>query len=80
MSLSQGDIDSFHVFASQELPHLGPNQGLEDIMKKWQAEREQAEALASIRRGVADAEAGRFQNIATVDQGIREKLGFPARR
>jgi hypothetical protein len=80
MSLSQSDIDRFHQFASQELTQLGPDQDLEEIVKRWQTQREQAEALASIRRGVEDAEAGRFQDIGTVDKGIREKLGFPARR
>ncbi len=80
MSLSQSDIDSFHLFASQELTHLGPGQDLEEIVRRWQTQREEAEALASIRRGVEDAEAGRFQDIGTVDKGIREKLGFPTRR
>ena len=80
MSLSQSDIDRFHLFASQELTHLGPDQDLEEIVKRWQTQREQAEALASIRRGVEDAEAGRVQDIGTVDKSIREKIGFPARR
>ena len=80
MSLSQSDIDSFHLFASQELTLLGPDQDLEEIVRRWQAQLKQAETLASIRRGVKDAEAGRFQDIGTVDRSIREKLGFPARR
>lgn len=80
MSLSQSDIDNFHLFASQELPHCAPDSGLEDLLNKWQIQREQQEALASIRRGIADADAGRVHDIDTVDSQIRAKLGFPARR
>ena len=37
------------------------------------------ETLASIRRGVADAEAGRLRDIEEVDVSIRGQLGFPCR-
>jgi predicted transcriptional regulator len=80
MSISQSDIDSFHAFAMQQLPTCGPGQQLEDLARKWQLQREQEETLASIRRGVADAEAGRVQSLSAVDERIRTELGLPARR
>jgi hypothetical protein len=80
MSISQSDIDSFHSYAMQELSNCGPGQLLEDLARKWQLQREQEETLASIRRGVADAEAGRVQSVAAVDERIRTELGLPTRR
>jgi predicted transcriptional regulator len=80
MSISQSDIDNFHSFATQELPHCGPGQQLEDLARKWQLQREQEETIASIRRGVADAEAGRVHSLADVDERIRTELGLPACR
>jgi predicted transcriptional regulator len=80
MSISQNDIDSFHSFAMQELPNCSPGQQLEDLARKWQLQREQEETLASIRRGIADADAGRVQPLSKVDERIRTELGLPARQ
>jgi predicted transcriptional regulator len=76
MSISQSDIDSFHLFASRELPNCAPGQMLEDLARKWQLQREQEETLASIRRGIEDAEAGRVRSIAEVDERISAELGM----
>ena len=80
MSISQSDLDSFHHFASHELSQRGAGLSLEDLLDKWRAEREHAETIASIRRGVKDANAGRMHDLADVDTKIRTELGFPARR
>ncbi|QEG36732.1 hypothetical protein [Bythopirellula goksoeyrii] len=80
MSLTQSDIDNFHSFASQELPHCDAGQGLEDLVKKWRIQREQIETLNSLHRGIEDAEAGRMRDLNAVDASIREAIGFPARR
>jgi hypothetical protein len=79
MSITQHDIDSFHQFASQQLPLCGTGADLEELLKRWQQRREEEETVASIQRGIADVEAGRVATLAEVDDGIRAKLGFPAR-
>jgi hypothetical protein len=80
MSVSQSDLDNFHHFASQELSHRGAELSLDDLLNKWRAQQEQAETMASIRRGVEDANSGRVHDLADVDAKIRTELGFPARR
>jgi predicted transcriptional regulator len=78
--MNQSDLDDFHHFASQELAHPSRALSLEDLVRQWNAQREQAETIASVRRGVADAEAGRVRDAGDVDAAIRAELGFPPRR
>jgi CMP-2-keto-3-deoxyoctulosonic acid synthetase len=80
MSVNQSDLDSFHDFASQAIAHQSANLSLEELLEQWRTQREQAEAIASIRRGVEDAGADRSHNLDHVDTKIRGELGFPARR
>ena len=79
MTISQNDIDSFHNFASEQLSNGGHDKSMEDLLKRWYAHREEVETLASIQRGVDDAETGRVHSLDEVDTKIRSKLGFPAR-
>jgi hypothetical protein len=80
MAITQNDLDDFHNFASQELAQTRPVLSLEDLVREWNAQREQAETIASVRRGVADAEEGRLRDASEVDTAIRGELGFPPRR
>jgi hypothetical protein len=52
---------------------------LEDLLQAWRERDEESETLASIRRGVADAECGRVSDLAEVDAKIRGELGFSSR-
>jgi hypothetical protein len=79
MSVSQTDLNSFHFFASEVLGRCGPDVSLEDLVKQWHAQRERDETIASVRRGVDDAAAGRLRDAAEVDTSIRMALGLPAR-
>jgi hypothetical protein len=82
MSMSQSELDGFHQFASNALASGGRDLSLEGLLRQWrdqQEEQEEVETIASIRRGIDDAEAGRVQNLADVDAKIRDELGFPAR-
>jgi predicted transcriptional regulator len=79
MTVSQTELDSFHTFATHVIAQSGSKLSLEDLIQQWYAEREREETLASIRRGVADADAGRVRDIGDVDAEIRSALGFPAR-
>lgn len=80
MTAIESDLDSFHHFASAELAHGGRNLTLEELLQQWRARQAHAETLASIRRGVDDAEAGRVHDLTAVDAKIRAELGFPGRR
>ena len=79
MQITQSDLDSFHSFASRELTNGGRAHSLEDLLQEWRCKQEEVETIASIRRGIDDAEAGRVQSLADVDASIRAELGFPAR-
>ena len=79
MSVSQSDLDSFHHFASQAITQSGADVSLDHLLNEWRARQEHDETIVSIRRGVADAEAGRVRDLAEVDAQIRRELGFPAR-
>jgi hypothetical protein len=79
MPISQYDIDSFHNFATRELTNGDCKQSMEDLMERWRSKREEKETLASIQRGVEDADAGRVKSLDEVDANIRQKLGFPVR-
>jgi hypothetical protein len=80
MTVNQSDLDSFHDFATNFLSHTESSFSLEELILKWRAEREVTETVESIRRGSADAQAGRLHDLAEVDEKIRSQLGFPARR
>lgn len=79
MTVNQSDLDSFHHFATHILAHAGRDLSLEELIGKWRAEREYAETVESVRRGVSDAESGRVHDLADVDAKIRTELGFPPR-
>ena len=78
--LNQSDLDNFHVFATNEIARCGQDVSLQELVSLWLAQQLDAGSVDSIRRGVADAEAGRTQSLADVDAKIRTELGFPARR
>lgn len=79
MTVNQSDLDGFHHFATDLLAQAGRELSLEELVNKWRAERAHAETVESVRRGVADAEAGRMHDLADVDAKIRTELGFRPR-
>jgi hypothetical protein len=80
MSVNQSDLDSFHQFAVRALAQQGDDLSLEDLLEQWRAQHDRAETIASVRRGVDDASAGRIRDAAEVDATIRTELRFPARQ
>ena len=80
MIVNQSDLDDFHQFASREIAQRGQSLNLEDLITQWHAQQEHEETVASVRRGVDDADAGRMRDATEVDKTIRNELGFPARR
>jgi predicted transcriptional regulator len=80
MTVNQNDLDSFHRFATHQLAQAGRDLTLEDLISQRNAQWEHANTVASIRRGLADAEAGRVHDLNEVDAKIRAELGFLTRR
>jgi hypothetical protein len=76
MHATQHDLDSFHSFASWSLSKGGRDLSLEDLLQQWRDQQEEVETIASVRRGAADAEAGRVRSLAEVDASIRAELGI----
>jgi predicted transcriptional regulator len=66
MTITQSDLDSFHDFGSQFLARSKGKVTLEELVQQWCAERECNETIESIKRGVADAEAGRVQELVDI--------------
>jgi hypothetical protein len=79
MPADQNELDSFHSFASHALPNAG-DVTLEHLLAAWRTRQERDEAISSIRRGIADAEAGRLHDLHKIDHDVRAKLGVPPRR
>jgi len=79
MVVNQSELDNFHQFATHLLAGAGRRLSLEEMMVQWQTEREHADAVAAVRRGIADCEAGKLRDLAAVDAEIRSELGFAAR-
>src|SRR5437762_2192498 len=63
MTVNQSELDSFHHFATHELAHAGRDLELEELIRHWHEQRERSETVQSIRRGVADADAGRLHDL-----------------
>jgi hypothetical protein len=73
MAVTVEQIESFREFALAKLRN-GGIQSLEECLGQWCEEFEEAETLASIRRGEADFEAGRFYSVQEVDAYVRREL------
>lgn len=77
--MTQQEIDSFHHFATDKLGlDEAEELSLDDIFDLWRIENpnssELAESLASLRRGLADIEAGRVFTARAVIEELRRKL------
>jgi hypothetical protein len=78
--MNQSELDSFYYFATNVLTHADHDLTIEGLVQRWRAEREQADTIQSVLRGVVGAEAGRTYHLADVDARIRKELGFSGRR
>ena len=75
MAVTQEELDSFNRFASEKLNNGGAESLLE-LIRAWNASQ-QAEDVASIQRGIDDADAGRMQSFEKVHKELRKKYDFP---
>jgi hypothetical protein len=71
------EIESFTAFVRRTgLREDCPS--LEECLRLWREEQELEETMESIKRGVADIEAGRVMSIEEAGRQIRANLGWPA--
>lgn len=82
MPATQEELNAFHEFASEQLRNGGAELSLDELYEQWRLEnptpREQTDIHASIQRGLADVEAGRYEPADKVMRELREKHGIPA--
>ncbi len=81
MPVTQQQIDSFHGFATEKLGNGASDLSIDELYELWRLENptpeEQDDIHASIRRGLADVEAGRYEPAEEVMSRLREKHGIP---
>lgn len=73
MSVSQADLDDFQRFAAEKLANEGAA-SMSELLRQWEESRERRETIASIKRGVADVEAGRTRPAEDVLDELRSEL------
>lgn len=81
MTVTAKELDHFHRFGLEQIDNGGTNLTLEDLVDLWRAQNptdaELEASLASLRRGLADAEAGRIHPATEVLDELRR--GIPAK-
>lgn len=70
------ELEAFHSFAAGKLSNGGAKLSIEDCLALWRQEQAEEEDLASIRRGLADIEAGRYHTLEEVRELLRAELGY----
>ncbi|WP_165228270.1 hypothetical protein [Aquisphaera insulae] len=75
------DSMAFRDFLDARLAEGGGPVRLDEVLKLWEyenlTEEERSEVLASIRQGLADADAGRVRSIEEFDRDFRARRGHP---
>ena len=78
MTVTQTELDGFSQFAVEKIGNGGADLTLEDLVELWRAENptdeELQESLASLERGLADAEAGRIHPADEALTELRKRL------
>jgi len=81
MPTSQEQLDSFHRFALDKLQNGRAEMSLLELVQLWRLENptadERAEAIAAIKQGQADIEAGNYRPVEEFMDEMREKHGIP---
>jgi hypothetical protein len=79
MSSVREDLDSFQQFAAEQLATGESAVSLEELFMQWHDLRDGDEIKQTIRRGLADVQAGRYEPADQAMQTIREEFGFPSK-
>lgn len=76
MSTVREDLASFQHFVDDQLAHGNSDASLDELFDQWQDSQSREEINAAIRRGLADADAGRCQDAFEAMAEIRRDLGL----
>jgi len=75
MPITEDEIRGFADYAKRRLGNGGAD-SLEECLQQWRAEQIDSETVASIRRGLDQADAGQSRAFHEVDADIQKKYGF----
>ena len=82
MAVTQGQLDSFHRFASDKLDDNGSEFSWSELFQLWRLENptneERDEVNAVIRQGIEDIKAGRGRPAEEVMDELQRKYGLSA--
>ncbi|TWT30245.1 hypothetical protein KOR34_48030 [Posidoniimonas corsicana] len=73
MAVTIDDLNLFHQFAAARLDAAGA-ESLEQLLLLWRQECNRSDDLEAVRRGVADAEAGRVLPVSQAFAEVRQSL------
>ncbi len=73
MSITKADLDDFQRFAAEKLAS-DDAESMNELLRAWEASREQQETVDSVKRGLADVEAGRTRPAKDVLDELRADL------
>ncbi len=76
MSVTRDELLRFNQFVFDRLDNGGGELTLEDCVRQWRIREREAEDLTSIKRGLAEADAGLLHPLEAVTERIRQKHGF----
>jgi hypothetical protein len=77
MSTVREDLERFHHFVDERLARGNDDVSLDELFDQWQDSQSRDEINVAIRRGLADVDAGRHQDVAEAMKVIRHELSLP---
>jgi predicted transcriptional regulator len=75
MPMTECELRDFSEYAQRKLIE-GGTVSLEDCLREWREAQVNTEDAASIRRGLAQADAGDLRKFDEVDAELRRKYGM----
>ncbi len=73
MAVSREDLQDFNQFANAKLAG-GDADSLLDLVREWQATREQEGSIAALSESHADAQAGRVKPLEEAFADVRKEV------
>jgi len=81
MSITQGQLDNFHQFATEKLSNGGADLSWPELFDLWRIENptadQQAEIYAALDESLADIQNGRHRPADEVVRELRAKHNLP---
>jgi hypothetical protein len=70
MAVTQADLEAFQRLAAERLAGEGA-ESLSDLLHEWESARERRETIDSVKRGLADIDAGRTRGATDLLDELR---------